>query len=130
MSSVEFAAGRYGTRLVVVLGHSRCGAVLATLEELQQPTGHQAGNLRSIVDRVRPSVEALLATELRHDPDALVRQAVRANIRASANHLRHGSEVLEQLIQNDGLQVIGAEYSLDSGIVEFFDGVPPAGNNE
>lgn len=124
VGSVEFAAARYGTRLVVVLGHSQCGAILATLEELQQPTDNQSRNLRSIVDRVRPSVEALLETELRHDPDALVHQAVRANIRVSANHLRHGSEVLEQLIQEDGLLVVGAEYSLETGIVDFFDGLP------
>jgi carbonic anhydrase len=124
VGSVEFAAARFGTPLVVVLGHSQCGAVLATLEELQQPTEQQSRNLRSIVDRVRPSVEALLATELRHDPTALVGQAVRANIRASANHLRHGSEVLEQLIQGDRLLVVGAEYSLHTGVVEFFDGVP------
>jgi carbonic anhydrase len=124
VGSVEFAAARFGTRLVVVLGHSQCGAILATLEELQRPTGNQSRNLRSIVDRVRPSVEALLATELRHDPDALVREGVRANIRVSANHLRHGSEVLEQLIQSDGLLVVGAEYSLETGVVTFFDGVP------
>src|SRR5688500_13923272 len=91
VGSVEFAAARFETRLVVVLGHSKCGAILATLEELQQPTDYQSRNLRSIVDHIRPSVETLLATELRHDPDALVREAVRANIRASANHLRHGS---------------------------------------
>lgn len=127
VGSVEFAAARFSTRLVVVLGHSQCGAVLATLEELQRPTGNQSRNLRSIVDRVRPSVEALLATELRHDPDALVRQAVRANIRVSANHLRHGSQVLEQLIQSDGLLVVGAEYCLETGAVDFFDGVPEAG---
>lgn len=127
VGSVEFGAARFGTRLVVVLGHSRCGAVLATLEELQQPTVNQSRNLRSIVDRVRPSVEALLATELRQDPAALVRHAVRANIRASANHLRHGSEVLEQLIQTEGLLVVGAEYSLETGVVDFFDGVPEAG---
>lgn len=122
VGSVEFAAARFGTRLVVVLGHSQCGAILATIEELQQPTD-QSRNLRSIVDRVRPSVEALLATELRHDPEALVRQAVRANIRASVDHLRHGSEVLEQLVQTNGLLVVGAEYSLETGVVEFFDGV-------
>lgn len=126
VGSVEFAAERYGTRLVVVLGHSRCGAILATLEELQQPTESRSRNLRSIVDRVRPSVKALLATELRHDPDALVRHAVRANICASANHLRHGSEVLENLIQRNGLLVVGAEYSLETGVVEFFDGMPEA----
>ena len=127
VGSVEFAAERFSTRLVVVLGHSQCGVILATLEELQQPTDHQSRNLRSIVDRVRPSVEALLATGLRDDPEALVRQAVRANIRASANHLRHGSVVLEQLVQNHGLIVVGAEYSLETGIVTFFDGVPEGG---
>lgn len=124
VGSVEFAAERFRTRLVVVLGHSQCGAITATLEELQQPTASQSRNLRSIVDRIRPSVEGLLSTGLRNDPDALVREAVRANVRASANHLRHGSDVLEQLIQNDGLVVVGAEYSLETGTVEFFDGVP------
>jgi carbonic anhydrase len=126
VGSVEFAAARFATRLVVVLGHSQCGAILATLEELQQPTEDQSRNLRSIVDRVRPSVEGLLETDLRHDPDALVRVAVRANIRASANHLRHGSEILEQLIQKNGLVVVGAEYSLETGVVDFFDAIPDA----
>ncbi|MGQ0613125.1 MAG: carbonic anhydrase [Planctomycetaceae bacterium] len=126
VGSVEFAAERFSTRLVVVLGHSQCGAIQATLEELQQTTEHQSRNLRSIVDRIRPSVEGLLATELRHDPEALVAQAVRANIRVSANHLRHGSGILEQLIQSSGLLVVGAEYSLETGVVDFFDGVPAA----
>lgn len=121
VGSVEFAAERYGTRLVVVLGHTQCGAILATLEELQRPTANQSRNLRTIVDRVRPSVEGLLDTDLRHDVDALVRHAVRGNIRASVNHLRHGSEVLEQLIQDNGLVVVGAEYCLETGVVEFFD---------
>ena len=122
VGSVEFAAARYDTRLVLVLGHSQCGAILATLEELQRPTENQSRNLRAIVDRVRPSVESLLATPLKHDRDALIQQAVRANIRASVNHLRHGSEVLEQLIQEGGLRVVGAEYSLETGLVEFFEG--------
>src|SRR3954447_22429002 len=122
VGSVEFAAARYETRLVVVLGHSQCGAILATLEELQQPTENQSRNLRAIVDRVRPSVETLLATSLKHDREVLIQQAVRANIRASVNHLRHGSEVLEQLIQEGGLRVVGAEYSLETGLVEFFEG--------
>src|SRR5450432_4214009 len=124
VGSVEFAAARFGTRLVVVLGHTQCGAILATLEQLRQPADHQSRNLRSIVDRVRPSVEALLNTDLVHDPDALVREAVRANIRVSASHLRHGSEVLEELIQKDGLLVVSAEYSLETGVVDFFDGLP------
>lgn len=125
VGSVEFAAARFGTRLVVVLGHSQCGAISATLEEIQQVTENQSRNLRSIVDRVRPSLQVLLETDLRHDPDALMRKAVRANIRASANHLRHGSEVLEEMIRTGGLIVVGAEYSLETGVVDFFDGVPP-----
>jgi carbonic anhydrase len=121
IGSVEFAAARSGARLVVVLGHSQCGAILATLEELRQPTANRSRNLRSIVDRVRPSVEGLLHTELSKDPDALVRHAVRANVGISVSHLRHGSELLEQLIEEDGLLVVGAEYSLETGVVEFFD---------
>ena len=122
VGSVEFAAERFGTRLVVVLGHSECGAILATIEELRRPSSTPSRNLRAIVDRVRPSVTSLVEAGV--SGDALVRQAVRANIRASANHLRHGSEVLEQLIEHDGLLVVGAEYSLDTGAVDFFDGVP------
>src|SRR5687767_14196029 len=124
VGSVEFAAARFGTRLVVVLGHSRCGVILTAVDELGRPPANQSRNLRSIVDRVRPSVEGLLHTDLRNDHDALVEQAVRVNIRASADHLRHGSEVLEQLIEEDGLLVVGAEYSLETGEVDFFDGVP------
>ncbi len=106
-----------------MLGHSSCSAIDTTLQELQRPTTHQSRNLYSIVDRIRPGVESLLATELRHDPDALLHHAVRANIRAAANQLRHGSEIVEQLIRTEGLLVVGAEYSLDTGVVDFFDGV-------
>ena len=124
VGSVEFAAARFETRLVVVLGHSQCGAVVATIEELRRPTENQSRNLRAIVDRVRPAVEGLLQTDLGRDPDALLEQAVRANIRASVDHLRHGSEMLEQMIQREGLLVVGAEYSLETGVVDFFDGIP------
>jgi carbonic anhydrase len=124
VGSVEFAAARFGTRLAVVLGHTRCGAVTATLEELRQPVPQQSPNVRSIVDRIRPSVEPLLATTLAQQPDALIAHAVRANIRAAADHLRHGSAVLEHLIERTGLLVVGAEYCLETGVVDFFDGVP------
>ena len=124
VGSVEFAAARYSTRLVVVLGHSQCGAILATLEELRAPTGNQSRNLQSIVDRVRPSVEGVFAGKVGPDSDALVQQAVRANIRASVDHLRHGSRVLEEFIRDEGLLVVGAEYALETGVVDFFDLAP------
>jgi len=126
VGSVEFAAESFGTRLVVVLGHSNCGAVHATLEQLARPSREQSRNLRSIVDRIRPAVEGLLEHAPPRDARTLEALAVRANIRMSAGHLRHGSQLLEQLIEKDGLLVVGAEYSLENGVVDFFDGVPLA----
>ncbi len=120
IGSVEFAAERYGTRLVVVLGHSTCGAILTTIEELGRAPDHRHRNLGSIVNRIKPSVQSLLDAGLT-DHEALVHHAVRTNIRMSVAHLRTGSAVLEQLIAEEGLMVVGAEYSLESGLVEFFD---------
>jgi carbonic anhydrase len=126
VASIEFAASRFGTRLVVVLGHSECGAVLATIEELQRPIAQQSRNLAAIVDRIRPSVEELLRTDMAKDLAVLTHHAVRSNVGVSVDHLRHGSQLLEQAIARDGLLVVGAEYSLETGIVDFFDGVPAA----
>lgn len=121
VGSVEFAADRLGTGLVVVLGHSQCSAVRATLDELQCPTDEHSDNFRSIVNRVRPAIVELLSTDLKDDAEGLMEHAVRANIRHSADHLRHGSEILEHLIENDELVVVGAEYSIETGEVDFFD---------
>jgi carbonic anhydrase len=124
IGSVEFAAGRYGTRLVVVMGHSQCGAVISTFEELTGRATSQSRNLLSIVNRVRPSMETVLAAAGGDaDPESVIADTVRANVRASANHLRHGSELLERLIREGTLTVVGAEYSLETGVVSFFDGV-------
>ena len=124
VGSVEFAAEQFGSRLVVVLGHSYCGAVQATLEQLEHPREWRSPNLRSIVEFIRPSVEALLESGPPEDRDELLARAVRANVRAAASHLRRGSRILEELIARDGLLVVGAEYSLETGAVEFFDGLP------
>lgn len=123
VGSVEFAADQFGTRLVVVMGHSHCGAICATLDELVEPDPRHSQNIHAIVERIRPSVESLLETDLRNDREALIAKAVRANVRAAANQLRHGSVLLERLIEEEGLMVVGAEYSLETGVVEFFDGV-------
>ena len=126
IGSVEFAAEQFGTRLVVVLGHTRCGAIEATLQQLQRPVENQSHNLHSIVDFIRPGIVGLLSTDLKNDHDALVHEACRANIRASVNHLRHGSNIIENLTKNAGLMVVGAEYSLETGVVDFFENMPPA----
>lgn len=123
LGSIEFAVEGLGTRLAVVLGHSMCGAILATLEELDHPAEDRSPNLGSIIDRIRPSVEPLRRTELRHDRDALVREAVRANVRASVNQIREGSPILERRMEAGELLVLGAEYSLETGAVDFFEGM-------
>jgi len=124
VGSVEFAAQKFGTQLVVVLGHTQCGAIEATIEELRRPATNQSGNMAAIVSRVRPSVEGLL-DEI-DDYDELVYHAVRENVRYAANALRHGSRIIESLINEKALTIVGAEYSLESGVVDFFDGVSPA----
>lgn len=121
VGSVEFAASRFGTRLVVVLCHSECGAVQATLEELERPTESRSPNLSAIVNHIRPAVEDLVDIDPAGDPESRMHRAVRANCRASVNHLRHGSRILEELIAKEGLMVVGAEYSLSTGEVDFFD---------
>lgn len=124
IGSIEFAAEKFHTQLVLVLGHTQCGAILATIEELHRPTDNRSPNLASIVDRVRPAVMSLLGGDLENDPPELVRRAVRANIRASVDALRHGSEILETLVRNNELLIVGAEYDLETGRVDFFDGAP------
>lgn len=130
IGSVEFAATKFGTRLVVVMGHSDCGAIHATVEELRAPTELRSRNLRSIVDFVRPSVQALIDEGLGSNLETLVAEAVRTNVRASAEHLRHGSDILEELERDEGLVIVGAEYSLETGLVDFFDGVPEGASIE
>jgi len=123
IGSVEFAAEKLGSRLVVVMGHTNCGAVAATLDAVMSGTPADSRNIRSIIDRVRCSVEIAKESAPANDRAELLRLASRANIRIACNQLRHGSDIIERLIDKDGLLVVGAEYSIETGEVEFFDGV-------
>jgi carbonic anhydrase len=125
IGSIEFAATRFDTRLVVVLGHTGCGAVTATVEALRYSAAGQSPGLQAIVDRIRPVVEPLLAAAPgEHEIDGVVARAVRANIRMAADRLRRESAVLGRLVEEEGLAIVGAEYCLETGRVDFFDGVP------
>ena len=121
LGSIEFAAASFNVKLVVVLGHSRCGAIQATVDTLKQPSTKHSPSLQTIVNSIRPSVETLLETDIAEDNDKLIEEAIRANVRASVSHLQQGSEVLEGLIANEELHIVGAEYSLETGLVDFFD---------
>lgn len=123
IGSVEFAAERFGTRLVVVMGHTHCGAVSATIEAILDPNPQRSRNLLSITDRIVPAISPLMQTELARDRAALMRAGVRANVATAADHLRHGSRSLEEARLHKGLVIVGAEYDIESGVVDFFDGV-------
>ena len=124
VGSVEFAAERFGTRLVVVMGHTGCGAIDATIEAITSQADPASRGLMSIVDRVRPSIESLAATNLASDPERLRREAIRANVRVSVNQLRHSSQILERMVERGDLAVVGAELDVATGAVAFFTGLP------
>lgn len=121
IGSVEFACSAFGTRLVIVLGHSSCGAIEATLRAIAAPEEIESRNIGSIVDLIRPSIESLLEDSDTIDRDILLERAVRNNVRASVDRLRSESGIIRDLERDDGLRIVGAEYALDSGRVEFFD---------
>ena len=121
IGSIEYAVEQFGTRLVVVLGHSRCGAVAASLQQLQTPSTQRSANLHAIVSRISPALEPLLADATHDNSEQLLAAAVRANVQASVQQLRHGSAILEQLLSTEDLKIVGAEYNLDTGVIDFFD---------
>src|SRR5258708_39798696 len=126
IGSIEFAASQFGSRLVVVMGHTRCGAIAATVKAIETGLGPESKNLRSITDRIAPHIEGLVRPG---NPDGIIREAVRANVRASADHLRHGSRLIEDLVVAGRVAVLGAEYELETGAVHFLDSLPPAKSN-
>jgi carbonic anhydrase len=132
VGSVEFAAERFGIRLVVVMGHQRCGAIAATIDAIEQGGAPPSRNILSIVDRIRPTIEPLMVMENRgpHDRRLLEKLSVRANVSSSANHLRHGSPIVESLALHDELFVVGADYDIETGVVDFFDGAPDSASTK
>jgi carbonic anhydrase len=121
VGSIEFAASQFGTRLVVVMGHTGCGAVAATVHAVETGLGPQSKNIRSITDRIAPHVDEIVRTG---DPKTAMARAIRANVKASADHLRHGSPIIEDLVVRGRVAVVAAEYAMETGTVDFFDGLP------
>jgi carbonic anhydrase len=121
VGSVEFAASQFGTRLVVVLGHTRCGAIAATLQALRTGHGPESANIRSITERIAPQIEATARAGQGAEDGGLMRQLMRDNVRFSVEHLRHGSRILEDLVLAKRLAVVAADYELETGRVDFFD---------
>jgi carbonic anhydrase len=121
IGSVEFAVEQFGTRLVVVLGHSHCGAIRAAIDTIRNPDTQHSRNMRSIVDRIKPAIIGIDLKDQSNSQDKLQSLAVRANISHSVRQLRHGSSILERFVQDAGVEITGAEYSLENGIVTFLN---------
>ena len=96
-------------------------AIILGCSDSRVPAEKQSSNVLSIVNRIRPSVEPLFAIALRDDPDKLLESSIHANILAATNHLMHGSQLLESLVQQGDLKIVGAEYSLETGVVSFHE---------
>ena len=124
IGSIEFAAQNFGTQLVVVLGHTQCGAVDATLRSLRSPGDPGSRNLGAIVEKIQPAVAPLLEQDEVLNPAELMHEAVRRNVTSSIGFIRNESPVIESLIDDGRLRIVGAEYSLETGVVDFFAGVP------
>lgn len=118
VGSIEFAVNAFDTPLVVVLGHTDCGAVTSAVDP--QTEGVPAA-LKSIVDQVRPAVEDVLENGGEDKNASFVNNAVRANVRRSVAQLGRESELLKARVEQGKLMIVGAKYRLDSGEVEFFD---------
>ena len=122
IGSVEFACQHFGTRLVVVLGHSHCGAINATVDALTGGSGSLSPNVASIVDLVTPAVHPIVMSEQYADKDELIHEAMRANVEQSVNELQMRSSILRDMVNKDQIRIIGAEYSLETGVVDFYQG--------
>lgn len=120
IGSVEFACQNFGTELVIVLGHSHCGVINATVQALLEEGDDISPNVASIVDRVTPAVLPVVTQNSAADHADLVHQAMRANVAHSVDRLQMRSQILRQLVKKGKLQIIGADYSIESGEVEFY----------
>jgi len=119
IGSVEYAVSMFGTPLVVVLGHSNCGAVDATIQAIKNPDEPASISIQSIVKRIKPALEPMLINQ--SIDQVKVNDVVAANIKKSVAQLLSSSEIIESRVDNQQLQVLGAYYDLETGQVTFYE---------
>jgi carbonic anhydrase len=118
LASIEYAANALGTELVVVMGHTRCGAVKATIDAATNAKCPGSASLEDLVERLMPAVSEVVGRGL--EPAELLTAATRANIHLTAARLGQESKVLAERIRSGKLMVVTAEYALETGEVSFF----------
>lgn len=112
LGSIEFAVAKLGARLIVVLGHERCGAVEAALAGNPVP-----GHISSLVDAIKPGIHGAAAA-----PGDALDNAVGDNVRAVVDRLRRSEPILAALVRDGSLRIVGAVYDLDTGIAQVVEG--------
>lgn len=116
VGSVEFAAATFGTSLVVVMGHTQCGAIQATLDHIHNPQPVSSENIHDIVSRIRPHIFPIAQRSDLSANDQLC-MATETNVMASVSQLSHASRLIEERVQDGALTVVGALFDLSTGRV-------------
>jgi len=124
IGSIEYAVAHLGTRLIVVLGHSSCGAVAATVDAVVSSSPALSPGLDSLISTITPAVKTVMANNTNLDTETLIARSIQENVRNSVKELQANSEILKDILINDDLLILGAEYNLETGAVNFFDGMP------
>jgi carbonic anhydrase len=120
IGSIEFACQQFGVQLVVVLGHTHCGAIQATVDALTGDPDDLSPNVAAIVDRVTPAVDPIVRSHQSSDRAELIQLAMQANVHQSVQLLQMRSRILRSLIRHNELKIVGAEYSIENGKVDFY----------
>ena len=120
VGSVEFAANRFKTHLVLVMGHTQCGAITATLDHIENAQAISSENIYDLVSRIKPHILPIAQMKKITRAEKMER-AVEANVRASVNQLSHSSRLIESLVQKKEMKIIGAVLNLSTGEVDFLD---------
>lgn len=111
LGSIEYAVEQLDIKLIVVLGHEKCGAVTAAVEGANEP-----GHLKAIISAIQAAIQ-----EAKNLPGDRIHNCMLANVRHVARQIRGSEPVLKDLIQKDGVKVVAAYYALDSGVVTLLD---------
>ncbi len=114
LGSMEFACKAAGSKVVLIMGHTACGAIKGAID------GVQLGNLTALLAKIRPAVEATQYTGDRSTKNyEFVDAVARKNVSLTIANIREKSSVLRDLESNGSIKIVGSMYNLETGVVEF-----------
>ena len=119
LGSMEFACKVAGSKLIVVLGHSKCGAVKGACDHVEM------GNLTELLSKIQPAVyeEKVTTSERSSKNSEFVENVAEINVKRSVKNIIERSFVLEQMLENGQIGIVGAMHDIETGVVTFYDDV-------